>query len=68
MLAANAGPLLESEDLPLEVEYEQGVISQYPSGGGFIPSDTGLTRSGSPGRRHKGSPEKPALGDGLTDS
>jgi hypothetical protein len=26
-------PLLESEDLPIEVEYEQGVISQYPIGG-----------------------------------
>lgn len=25
-----AGPLLQSEDLPLEVEYEEGVISQYP--------------------------------------
>lgn len=28
-----AGPLLQSEDLPLEVEYEEGVISQYPVGG-----------------------------------
>jgi hypothetical protein len=28
-----AGPLLESEDLPVEVEYEDAVISQYPIGG-----------------------------------
>jgi hypothetical protein len=28
-----AGPLLESEDLPVEVEYEDTVISQYPIGG-----------------------------------
>jgi len=28
-----ARPLLGSEDLPVEVEYEAGVISQYPIGG-----------------------------------
>ncbi len=28
-----AKPLLQSDDLPLEVEYEEGVISQYPIGG-----------------------------------
>jgi len=28
-----AGPLLQSDDLPMEVEYERGVISQYPIGG-----------------------------------
>jgi hypothetical protein len=28
-----AGPLLQTDDLPMEVEYEQGVISQYPIGG-----------------------------------
>ena len=28
-----ARPLLQSEDLPVEVEYEQGMISQYPIGG-----------------------------------
>lgn len=28
-----AGPLLESDDIPVEVEYEEGVISQYPIGG-----------------------------------
>ncbi len=28
-----AAPLLESADLPVEVEYEAGVISQYPIGG-----------------------------------
>ncbi len=28
-----AGPLLESDELPVEVEYEEGVISQYPIGG-----------------------------------
>jgi hypothetical protein len=28
-----AGSLLESEDLPVEVEYEDAVISQYPIGG-----------------------------------
>jgi hypothetical protein len=25
-----AGPLLKSDDLPVEVEYENGVVSQYP--------------------------------------
>lgn len=25
-----AGPLMQSADLPVEVEYEQGVVSQYP--------------------------------------
>ena len=28
-----AAPLLQFDDLPMEVEYEQGVISQYPIGG-----------------------------------
>jgi Family of unknown function (DUF6428) len=28
-----AGPLLESDDLPVEVEYEEGTISQYPVAG-----------------------------------
>jgi hypothetical protein len=28
-----AGPLLQSDELPVEVEYEEGVISQYPIGG-----------------------------------
>jgi hypothetical protein len=28
-----AAPLLGSADLPVEVEYEEGVISQYPIGG-----------------------------------
>jgi len=28
-----AAPLLESDELPVEVEYEEGVISQYPIGG-----------------------------------
>ena len=28
-----AGPLLQSGDLPVEVEYEEDVISQYPIGG-----------------------------------
>jgi hypothetical protein len=28
-----AGPLLGSADLPVEIEYEEGVISQYPIGG-----------------------------------
>lgn len=28
-----AAPLLRSSDLPVEVEYEQGVLSQYPLGG-----------------------------------
>jgi len=28
-----AAPLLGSDDLPVEVEYEEGVISQYPIGG-----------------------------------
>ena len=28
-----AGPLLQRDDLPVEVEYEEGVISQYPIGG-----------------------------------
>lgn len=28
-----AGPLLQSEDLPVEVEHEDGTISQYPVAG-----------------------------------
>jgi len=28
-----AAPLLESDDLPVEVEYEDGAVSQYPVGG-----------------------------------
>jgi hypothetical protein len=28
-----AGPLLQSDELPMEVEYEDGTISQYPIGG-----------------------------------
>lgn len=28
-----AAPLLESDDLPVEVEYEEEVLSQYPLGG-----------------------------------
>jgi hypothetical protein len=28
-----AEPLLGSDELPVEVEYEEGVISQYPIGG-----------------------------------
>ncbi len=28
-----AGPLLKSDDLPVEVEYEEGTISQYPVAG-----------------------------------
>jgi hypothetical protein len=28
-----AAPLLQSNELPVEVEYEEGVISQYPIGG-----------------------------------
>ncbi len=28
-----AAPLLQSDELPVEVEYEEGVISQYPIGG-----------------------------------
>ena len=28
-----AAPLLRSDDLPVEVEYEDGVVSQYPVGG-----------------------------------
>lgn len=28
-----AAPLLQSDELPVEVEFEQGVISQYPVGG-----------------------------------
>ena len=28
-----AGPLLQSDEVPVEVEYEEGVISQYPLGG-----------------------------------
>lgn len=31
-----AAPLLKSEELPVEVEYEEGVISQYPIGGAEI--------------------------------
>ncbi|MEI7780432.1 MAG: DUF6428 family protein [Planctomycetota bacterium] len=28
-----ASPLLKADDLPVEIEYEEGVISQYPLGG-----------------------------------
>ncbi|MGI9176637.1 MAG: DUF6428 family protein [Pirellulales bacterium] len=28
-----AGPLLQSQDIPVEVEYEEGVLSQYPVAG-----------------------------------
>jgi hypothetical protein len=28
-----ASPLLQSDELPVEVEYEEGIISQYPIGG-----------------------------------
>jgi hypothetical protein len=28
-----AAPLLQSDELPVEVEYEEGVISRYPIGG-----------------------------------
>ena len=31
-----ARPLLESDDLPVEVEYEDAVVSQYPIGGAEI--------------------------------
>jgi arsenate reductase len=31
-----AGPLLKSDDLPVEVEYEDAVVSQYPLGGAEI--------------------------------
>lgn len=32
-IIAVAGPVLKSEDLPIEVEYEEGTIAQYPLGG-----------------------------------
>ena len=31
-----AAPLLKSDDLPVEVEYEEGVLSQYPVAGAEI--------------------------------
>ena len=31
-----AGPLLQSDDLPVDVEYEDAVVSQYPIGGAEI--------------------------------
>jgi len=36
-----AGPVLETDDLPVEVEYEQDAVSQYPLGGGE-PTPSGL--------------------------
>jgi hypothetical protein len=36
-----AGPVLERDDLPVEVEYEAGTISQYPVGG-FEVTPAGL--------------------------
>jgi hypothetical protein len=30
---AIAAPLLQGDDLPVEVEYEEGKVSQYPVGG-----------------------------------
>lgn len=57
-----AAPLLESDELPVEVEYEEGVISQYPIGG------MELTPSGllfSLGAKHTAclAPDKCGLGD-----
>jgi len=57
-----ARPLLESDDLPVEVEYEQGVISQYPVGG-VEATPSGLLFS--LGTKHTAclAPEKCRVGD-----
>jgi len=35
-IMAIAGPVLKSDELPIEVEYEEGTISQYPLGGAEV--------------------------------
>lgn len=57
-----AAPLLESEDLPVEVEYEEAVLSQYPLGGMEVtPSGLLFTL----GTKHTAclAPEKCKVGD-----
>lgn len=57
-----AGPLLRSDDLPVEVEYEEGVLSQYPVGGvELTPSGLLVTL----GTKHTAclAPEKCKVGD-----
>jgi hypothetical protein len=57
-----AAPLLESNDLPVEVEYEEGVLSQYPLGGMEITPSGLLFHLGT---KHTAclAPEKCKVGD-----
>ena len=57
-----AAPLLGSDNLPVEVEYEEGVISQYPIGGMEV-TPSGLLFS--LGTKHTAclAPEKCTVGD-----
>jgi hypothetical protein len=57
-----AAPLLESDDLPVEVEYEEGVLSQYPLGGMEITPSGLLFHLGT---KHTAclAPEKCKVGD-----
>lgn len=57
-----AAPLLQSDELPVEVEYEEGVISQYPIGGMEVTPSGLLFYLGS---KHTAclAPEKCKVGD-----
>ena len=61
-IMAIAAPLLQSDELPVEVEYEQGVISQYPVGGMEVTPSGLLFYLGS---KHTAclAPEKCKVGD-----
>jgi len=58
-----AAPLLGGDDLPVEVEYEEGVLSQYPVGGVEITPSGLLFHLGT---KHTAclAPEKCGVGDG----
>ena len=58
-----AAPLLAGDDLPVEVEYEEGVLSQYPLGGVEITPSGLLFHLGT---KHTAclAPEKCGVGDG----
>jgi hypothetical protein len=62
MIMEVAGPLLQTDDLPVEVEYEEGVISQYPVGGVEMTSAGPLFYLGT---KHTAclAPEKCKVGD-----
>jgi len=61
-IMAVAQPLLQSDELPVEVEYETGVISQYPIGGMEVTPSGLLFHLGT---KHTAclAPEKCGVGD-----